>query len=125
MSRYLAIDLDPQGLFVAAGSVRGGSAKVDAALAWTAADGDGPPPLTAETAQAIGEQLKERLRSAGITPAPVLVCVGRDKVILKELRYPAVAAGEEPALVRFQTMKEISENPDEVVLDYAPLERIS
>ena len=121
MSRYLAIDLDPQGLFVAAGSVRGGSAKVDAALAWTAADGDGPPPLTAETAQAIGEQLKERLRSAGITPAPVLVCVGRDKVILKELRYPAVPPSEEPALVRFQAVKELTESPDDIVLDYAPL----
>jgi Tfp pilus assembly PilM family ATPase len=121
LSRYLAIDLDPQGLFVVAGSARGGSARVEHALAWTTADGDGPPPLSAQTAKEIGERLKEQLRAAGVVPAPVVVGVGRDKVILKELRYPAVPAGEEPALVRFQAMKEIAENPDEVVLDYAPL----
>jgi Tfp pilus assembly PilM family ATPase len=121
LSRYLAIDLDPQGLYVVAGSVRGGASRVEHALAWTAADGDGPPSLTTQTAREIGERLKEQLRVAGVAAAPVLVGVGRDKVILKELRYPAVPAGEEPALVRFQAMKEITENPDDVVLDYAPL----
>jgi hypothetical protein len=121
LSRYLAIDLDPQGLFVAAGTVRGGAAKIEHALAWAASDGDGPPPLTAQSAKEIGERLKEQLRAAGIAPAPVLVCVGRDKVILKELRYPAVPPAEEPALVRFQAMKEITESPDDIVLDYAPL----
>lgn len=121
MSRYLAIDLDPQGLFVAAGSVRGGAAHIDHALAWVAGDGDAPPPLTAGSAKDIGERLKEQLRAAGIAPAPVLLSVGRDKVILKELRYPAVPPAEEPAIVRFQAMKEITEGPDEVVLDYAPL----
>lgn len=121
MSRYLAIDLDPQGLFVVAGTARGGAARVEHALAWTAADGDGPPPLTAQTAKDIGERLKEQLRAAGVAPAPVVVCVGRDKVILKELRYPAVPPAEEPALVRFQAMKEITESADDIVLDYAPL----
>jgi Tfp pilus assembly PilM family ATPase len=121
LSRYLAIDLDPQGLFVVAGSARGGAARVEQALAWTAADGEGPPPLTAQTAKDVGERLKEMLRAAGVAPAPVVVGVGRDKVILKELRYPAVPPGEEPALVRFQAMKEITESPDDIVLDYAPL----
>ena len=118
MSRYLAIDIDPQGLFVAAGTVRGGTARVEGALAWS---DDGPPPLTAESAKAIGEQLRERLRAAGIASGPVLIAVGRERVILKELRYPAVPPAEEPALVRFQAMKELTENPDDVVLDYAPL----
>jgi Tfp pilus assembly PilM family ATPase len=117
--KYLAIDIDPQGLFVTAGSVRGGSARVERALAW--ADEGGPPPLSARTAKEVGEQLRDRLKAAGIAPAPVLVAVGRDRVILKELRYPAVPPAEEPALVRFQAMKEITESPDEVVLDYAPL----
>ena len=118
MSRYLAIDIDQQAVFVAAGTARGGAAKVEHALAW--AD-DAMPPLTADTAKGYGERLKEHLKTAGIAAGPVLVAVGRDKVILKELRYPAVPPVQEPALVKFQAMKELTESPDDVVLDYAPL----
>ena len=121
MSRYLAIDLEPQGLFVVAGTARGGTVRVEAALSWVAGSEQGPPTLTADTATAMGEQLAARLKEAGIAPAPVLVGIGRDKVILKELRYPAVPPTEEPALVRFQAMKELTESADDVVLDYAPL----
>ena len=118
MPNFIALDLDSQGLYAVAGDARG-AAQATHALAWTGDDGDPPPPLTAETAKALGEKLRERLRAAGIAPAPVLVSVGRDRIILKELRYPAVAPTEEPALVRFQAMKEMSEAPDDVVLDYA------
>ncbi len=120
MANFIALDLDSQGLYAVAGDARG-AAKVTHALAWTGEDGDAPPPLTADTAKAIGEKLRERLKAAGIAPAPVLVSVGRDRIILKELKYPPVAPTEEPALVRFQAMKEMSESPDDVVLDYAPL----
>ena len=116
--RFLAIDIDQQAVFVAAGTARGGAAKVEHALAW--AD-DQMPPLTGDTAKGYGERLKEQLKAAGIAPGPVLVAVGRDKVILKELRYPAVPPVQEPALVKFQAMKELTESPEDVVLDYAPL----
>ncbi|MBX9583620.1 MAG: pilus assembly protein PilM [Gemmataceae bacterium] len=119
--RYLALDLDPSGLFVVTGAARGGAAKVEHALAWTAGDEHGPPALSADTAKALGEGLRDRLKAAGIGAAPALVAVGRDKVILKEVRFPAVPPSEEPALVRFQALKELTESPDEVVLDYAPL----
>jgi hypothetical protein len=121
VSRYLAIDLDPAGLFVVAGTARGGAARVDHALAWTSDTDGGPPPLAADTAKVIGDQLRERLKAGGILPGPAVVAVGRDKVILKEVRYPKVTPAEEPALVRFQALKEITESPDEVVLDYAPV----
>jgi hypothetical protein len=120
VANFIAIDLDSQGVYAVAGTARG-TAKVTHTLAWTAEDGDAPPPLTIETAKAIGEKLKDKLRAAGFVPAPVMVSVGRDRVILKELKYPPVAPTEEPALVRFQAMKEMTDSPDDVVLDYAPL----
>lgn len=120
MSKFIAIDLAPDGIFAVSGTARGGQARVERALSWTDADGEAPPQLAPDTARRIGEQLRDRLRSAGIASAPVLVCVGRGRVILKELRYPAVPATEEPALVKFQAMKELSDSPDDMVLDYAP-----
>ena len=121
MSKFIAIDLAPDGIFVAAGSARAGQVRIDRALSWTEADGEAPPMLSTDTARRIGEQLRDRLRAAGIAPAPVLISVGRGRVILKELRYPAVPPTEEPALVKFQAMKELSDAADEVVLDYTPL----
>lgn len=120
MAKYLAIDLEPQGLFVVAGECRGGTATVERAFAWVPGDDHGPPALSASTAAALGEQLRDRLKTAGMAAAPVLVSVGRDRVIFKELRYPPVPPAEEAAVVRFQALKEITENPDEVILDYAP-----
>lgn len=121
MSKYLAIDLDTSGLFVIAGSARGGTVKIDQALSWTSDNDGGPPALTLENAKAVGEQLRDRVKAAGIPAAPVLVSVGRDRVILKEIRHPDVRPIEEPALVRFQALKEITEAPDDVVIDYVPL----
>lgn len=116
MSRFLAIDIDSHGLIAVSGTARAGVVKVENVLAWT----DGFPPFTPETAAALGTQLKERLKSAGIAPAPVLLSIGRDRIILKELRYPPVPPADEPNIVRFQAMKELTEAADEVVIDYVP-----
>lgn len=121
MSKFIAIDLDSQGLFIVAGSGRG-QAKVEQAVAWPGTEADGGPPvLTPESAKRIGEQLRDRLRAAGIGNLPVLVAIPRDRVVVKELRYPAVAPTEEPNVVRFQAIKELSEAPEDVILDYVPL----
>lgn len=122
MSKYIAIDLDPQGLFVVSGTASGGAAKVDLAVAWSGTEAEGgPPALTAETAQRVGEQLRDRLRAERFSPAPVVVSVPRDRVILKELRYPVVPLPEEPNIVRFQALKELSDAVDDVIIDYIPL----
>lgn len=121
MSKFIAIDLAPDGIYMVAGTARGGEARIERALSWTDADGEAPPLLGPDTARRIGEQIREKLRAAGVANAPALISVGRGRVILKELRYPAVPASEEPALVKFQAMKELSDSPDDVVLDYAPL----
>jgi hypothetical protein len=122
VARYLALDLIPDGILLASASVsRLGHLRVEQVLSWTEAEGSPPPALTPDTAEALGEQLRQRLKEAGIAPAPVLVAVGRGRVILKELRYPAVPPNDEPNVVKYQAIRELSESPDEVVIDYTPL----
>jgi Tfp pilus assembly PilM family ATPase len=109
------LDWDQHQLLVVASTVKRGSVKIDRAVAWQ------EEPSSPANAEAQGRLLRERLKAAGIAPAPVLACVGRDRVVVKEIRYPSVPSSEEPAVVRFQAVKELTDSPDEVVIDYAPI----
>ena len=115
MSRFLAIDADAGGLFVASASVRSGGVHLEQALA---VPDDVPSNLTIANAATLGTRLKGLLKEAGIAAAPVLICFGRDRVIVKDIRFPPVAPHEEAAVVRFQAQKDLADAADDVVMDY-------
>jgi hypothetical protein len=114
VSRILAFDWDHEFLHVIAGSTGRGGVSVDRAFVWSIG-----AELTAANGEALGRKLREALKSAGAAIGPVVACVGRERVVVKELRFPPVPVQDEPALVRFQAAKDLSELPDDVVIDYA------
>jgi Tfp pilus assembly PilM family ATPase len=109
----LALDWDGGRLHLLAATAGKGGLKIDRAVAWP----EEQPP-TAATATAFAQRLKERLKEAGIAAAPLVVALGRDRVVLKDVRYPSVPPHEEPAIVRFQAVKELTDPADEVIIDY-------
>ena len=115
MSRYLAFDAEQDQLYLASALVKGNAVKVEKALAlpkdWT---------VSASNAAELGRRLKDLLKEHQIAPAPVLVSVGRERVVLKEVKYPAsVSASEEPTLVRYQVSKELADGADAVAAELA------
>ena len=114
MSRYLALDAEQGKIYLASANVKGSAVKLEKAIVLSDAG-----TLTASNAAELGKRLKEAMREAGMDSGSVLVAVGRERVVLKEIRYPAtVSPADEPNVVRFQVSKELSESGDNVVIDY-------
>jgi hypothetical protein len=119
LARFLGIDWNPAAhgqaprLCVVEASVHRGKLAIQRALSWPEA----PSPDPAGAAEA-GRRLQERLKEAGIAPAPVLYAIGRDRVLFREVRYPDVPADEVAAVVHYQAAKELAFSADEAVIDY-------
>ena len=78
-------------------------------------------PFVPANAEQFGAGLRDRLKEAGIAPAPLIIGLGRDSIVVKEVRFPHVPADVESSVVRNQIIKDLTESPDDVLLDYAPL----
>lgn len=113
MASLLIIDWDQQQLHLL--SVR--SQRKGMQAEW-AADWEMGEDLTARTGEAIGKRLREFLKAEQIGAAAVIVSIGREKVILKDIRFPPVSASEEQALVRFQATKDVTDSPDSLEIDH-------
>jgi Tfp pilus assembly PilM family ATPase len=115
LAKFLAIDFDAEQFVVVSATVKSGSLDIHRALAW-----EEKQTLTAATAKALGQSLRDHLKAERIGPAPVLACVPRDRLILKEITYPPVSANDEPAIVRFQVLRDLTTAPEMSVMDYLP-----
>ncbi len=113
MPRYLAIDWDQNRLTVLAANVGGGEVRVQFAASWQEEQ-----PFGEAAAEAVGHQLRAKLKEAKVAPCPVIACLGRERLIVRDLRFPAVPEQEEPAIVRFQAVKELTVPAEDVVIDY-------
>jgi hypothetical protein len=116
LASWIVLDWDQdQFHLVAAQSTRRGI-QVTKAVTWTH-----PEPFTPSTAERVGHALREFLKANKIAAAPVIVGLSRDRIFMKELRFPAIEAHEEANLVRFQTGKELTESIDHFAVDYVHL----
>jgi hypothetical protein len=113
LARYLALDWDHNQLHLVVANVSGGAVRVLHSAVWPE-----ELPLSVASAATVGERLKERLKEAKISPAPVVASLGRDRVIVKDIRYPVVPDHEEPGVVRFQVIKELTGTTDDSAIDY-------
>ena len=112
MPRFLALDGESARIQVVSATLRGSNVRLEKSVTW-----DESQPISAANAEAAGRNLREQLKQAGIAPAPLFVCVGRERVVVKDVRIPVVPPHEEPALVRFQALKELTD-ADELSFDY-------
>jgi len=115
---WLVLDWDQDHFHVLCAQSTRHGVKVTRAASWPH-----PEPFTPSTAERIGKALRDFMKAKQIAPTPVIFGLGRDRVFLKELRFPEIAPHEEANLVRFQTGKELTESIDNYVVDYVHLAR--
>lgn len=112
MAGFLGIDLDLAELRLAEVQQTAGGYQLHAALALPTGGAD---------AASLGAQLKERLASVGFKSNAVVIALAHDAMTCREVRHPDIPAGELPAIVQFQVLKESAIPADDSIVDYIPL----
>jgi hypothetical protein len=116
VASWIVLDWDQDQFHIAIAQSSRRGVQITRAVTWTH-----PEPFTPSTAERVGKALRDFLKVQKIVPAPVIVGLGRDRIFLKELRFPPLAAHEEASLVRFQTGKEMAESVESYAIDYVHL----
>ncbi len=116
MARLLALDWDNTELHLVEANVSRGKVHIQRAVSWREQEAFVPA-----NAEQFGTRLRDRLKEAGIAPAPLIIGLGRDRLVVKEVRFPHVSADVEAFVVRNQIIKDLTESADDVLIDYAPL----
>jgi hypothetical protein len=116
LANLLAIDWDHRRLHVAAVRTGRKGSQVEKTLTW-----EMPEDLTPARAEHLGKLLREFLKTSGVSAPAALIGLARDRVLVKDVYFPAVGANEEPNLVRFQVGKELTDAVDGSVIDYVRL----
>jgi Tfp pilus assembly PilM family ATPase len=116
LAQLLALDWDNKEFHLVSANVTRGKVHIQQAVSWREEE-----PFVAAKAEQFGQRLQEEMKKAGMTAAPLIVGLGRDRVVVKEVRYPQVTPDVEAAVVRNQIIKDVTESPDDVFLDYYPL----
>lgn len=120
MARILALDWDSREFHLVEATVGRAKVQVHRAIHWREEEAFAPA-----NAEAFGQRLRDRMKTAGIAAAPLVVGLGRERLVMKEVRYPDVGTDVEAAIVRNQIVKELTEAPEDVFFDYAPMAEAS
>jgi hypothetical protein len=116
LAHYLALDWDNREFHLVAANVGRGKVQIQHAISWRE-----DQPVLPANAEQFGARLRDELKKAGIAAAPLIVGLGRDRVVVREVRYPQVPPDVEVAVIRNQIIKDLTDSPDDVLLDYTPL----
>jgi Tfp pilus assembly PilM family ATPase len=120
LARIIALDWDSREFHLVEATVGRSKVQVHRAIHWREEEAFAPA-----SAEAFGQRLRERLKSAGIAPSPLVVGLGRERLVMKEVRFPDVGQEIEASIVRNQIVKELTEAPEDVFFDYAPMAEAS
>jgi Tfp pilus assembly PilM family ATPase/Tfp pilus assembly protein PilN len=120
MADFLTIEWEEEQICGVFAQVSNSGVRVRRAFSFPRSESGG----TGDASQ-VGSWLKEQLRIAGVSPAPVLISLPRDESVVRRIELPDVPDEELPVLVRFQVGSKSSVPLDELHLDFLPLPRRS
>ena len=116
MAKWLAIDVEQGRWRIAEATTGRGSLRVERLEEWVPSE----EPIRTN-AESLGVKLRDFLRDKDLGAQPVVLTFGRERVFLKELRYPVLPPADEAGLVRFQATKDLPDSADSPIVDYVAL----
>jgi len=82
-----------------------------------------PDDLDADDPGALGAWVGRTLTAAGLAGGRVTVAISREHVVLKRMTLPSPETAELPEMTRLALRRELPFDPDDAVIDFAPVDR--